>query len=249
MSFEFSTGGPSLQDAINSLQNPAWPFMTLKFKKVNGVKKTNYTIDVDPTIYEWITQNLGRDEIQLFFTTSRDPIRSWTPDMGIAMEIMSELGAMSKISTWERISREGITNHIKRIDNFDYRIGDKFISLFEEILTACKFFEPESKYDKVISIAKEAITNKTRDPDTLIYRLAMLIYHYAFNSRALDEFKDWEIAYLNFSQNKDINKKYPMFKQKLSSVVSENKQLTFKTILSFIIGAYVYYKGVKEIDS
>lgn len=244
---ELISGKPTLEQAIKSTQNPSFPLITLKLKKKSGIKNTTYDIEVTPTFYQWVKEFLGGDEIHLFFVPGGDPIRSWTPDMGIAFEVMAELKIMNPINIWERIARETIDDFLKDKSNAKLKRNDSVIPICEEILDAYGLLEPKSKFDSLKAIAKDAILNKNRDNDTVIYKMAMVVYHYSFNSNTIEGLEDWEKSYLAFRQNESIHKKFPSIKQKINSVRTENLQKTFKTFLAFLIGAYVYYMGVKEI--
>ena len=241
-------GPPTLQEAIKSTQSPSWPFLNIKLKKTQVVKKTTVEVEVSPSIYNWFVKNFGGDDIPCYFIFSPDPIKSWTPDMRMALEIMAEFDFMNKFEIWARVARESISDYMRKKMNFKPRRKDNAIPICEELLQACKLLEPESRYDVLLPIARDAILSKTRDPDTLIYRLAMLVFHYAFiQSPPVKGLEDWESAYLHFTQDKEINKKYPIIQNKLEAITQKNWQVAFKTILSFIIGSYLYYKGVSEL--
>lgn len=247
---DFITGPPTLQDAIDSTQNPAFPFINLVLKKTNTVKKTSVEIEVNPSIYDWLVKHLGSDNIPLYFIPKANPVDSWTPDMRISFEIMEELGFISKYDVWCRAARETISDLLRGKMNFKPRKNNSLIPICEELLQSCNLLEPQTRFNELLAISKNAIGSKTRDPDTLIYRLAMLVFHYAFNNPpTIKGIENWEISYLTFTQDKNIHKKYPIIKKKLDTLSQTNQQQTFKTILSFIIGSYLYYKGVNEIET
>lgn len=247
---EFITGPPTIQEAIDSTQNQAFPFINLVLKKTNVVKKTSVEIEVNPSIYDWLVKFLGSDNIPLYFIPKASPLNSWTPDMRMAFEVMAELGFTSKFDVWCRIARETISDSLRGKMNFKSRKNDSYIPVCEELLQSCNLLEPQTRFNELLAISKNAIESKTRDPDTLIYRLAMLVFHYALNKPpTIKGIENWEISYLTFTQDKNIHKKYPMIKKKLDAISQKNRQQTFKTILSFIIGAYLYYKGVNEIGT
>jgi len=247
---DFIVGPPTMQAAIDSTQNPAFPFINLVLKKTNTVKKTSVEIEVNPSIYDWIVKNMGSDNIPLYFIPQPNPLNSWTPDMRISFEIMAEFGFINKYDVWCRTARETLSDFLRGKMNFKPRKNDSFTSICEELLQSCNMLEPQTRFTELLAISKNAIESKTRDPDTMIYRLAMLVFHYAFNKPpTITGIENWELAYLAFTQDKNINKKYPIIKKKLDTLSQTNQQHSFKTILSFIIGTYLYYKGVGEIET
>ena len=240
---------PTLQDAIAAPQVPAFPFFAIKFKKSKVVKKTTLELEVDSTLYDWLVSYVGgRDQVEFYISLGGEPIKPWSPDMGHAFDIMTELEIMSKYEIWARVARENISGVIRKKLNFKPRKDQNALKKCEEVLKSCKLFDSPDRYDKFMPIVKDAINSKTREPDTLIYRLAMLVFHYAFiNPPVITGVEDWESAYLNFIQDEGIQKKYPIIKKRLDQENGRNKQTVFKTMLSFFIGAYLYYRGVNEV--
>lgn len=240
---------PTLQDAITSPQIPAFPFFAVKLKKSKAVKKATLELEIDPTLYDWlINYNGGRDQIEFYISLAGEPVKPWSPDMGHAFDIMSELKIMSKYEIWSRIARESISGVIRKNANMKSKKDSNALAICEEILKSCQLLESPERYNKLMIIVKDAINSKTRDADTLIYRFAMLVFHYAMNNPPIiSGVENWEEAYLNFIQDEVIQKKYQIIKNKLDKENVQNKLSVFKTVLSFIIGAYLYYRGVNEI--
>jgi len=244
---EIVAGSP-LQQAIDSIQNPAVPFVDVVFKKTKTIKKTSMEIEVHESTYDWIVKNLGSDHVPLFLTPNANPISSWSPDMRVSFEIMEGLGLMSGYDSWCRIARGTLDDLLRNKTDFKQRRKDSLINVCEELLLACGIGDPEARCSKLMPIAKNAIDSKARDPDTTVYRLAMLVFHYALNVPAtVKGIENWETAYLEFAQNKEIPEKYALINDKLKKIHPSSRQLSFKTIFSFIVGAYLYYKGVKEL--
>ena len=250
--FEVPIIGPTKEEFIRTTQNPVWPFITFKIRKSNKpIINTKLDLEVGPVIYESFLKNFGGDEINLYFSPRGTPFNSWNPDMDIAFTVMEELDSMSKVETWIRNARINISDVLSnKKPDIKPRKNDKVITKCEEILKACKLYDAVTKSELPLVVAKDAINKKNRDPDTTIYRLAMAVYHYIFNDiPVVKGWENWESAYLYFSQDSAIQKKYPKIMKCLEQVPEDNVQGTFKAILAFIIGSYLYYRGVKEIVS
>jgi len=243
-------GPPTKEEFINSTQNLAWPFLTFKLKRTTKpITNPIINIDIGPTLYNLLMKRYGTDEVQIYFVPSDSPFCAWSPDMSIAFEIMVELNFMGNIDKWIRVARDNITDVLNnKPTSIPPRTNNNAIAVCEELLKACKLFKKVSASELLLGLAKDSINKKNRDPDTVIYRLAMAVYHYVFlDEPVVSGLEDWASAYLYLPQDTEVNKKYPFIMKKISRVPPNMLQLTFKTTLAFIIASYLYYRGVKEI--
>lgn len=107
-----------------------------------------------------------------------------------------------------------------------------------DVLDQIKIREP-----LLISIAKSVIKDKTMDRNTIIYRLAMMLYHSASLAGAplIELLEDPGYIYLKLMEDKTIA---GLFEEKLKkSKLADTSSFT-KTFICFAIAAYIYYKAI-----
>lgn len=106
------------------------------------------------------------------------------------------------------------------------------------ILDQIKIKEP-----LLISIAKKVIRDKSMDRNTVIYRLAMMLYHAAPLAGAplIEMVEDPGYIYLKLMEDKTIA---GLFEEKLKKSKFVDTASFTKTFICFAIAAYIYYKAV-----
>jgi len=118
----------------------------------------------------------------------------------------------------------------------------------EEILKSAGIInEVKEKENVLIPIAKYVIKSKTMDKNTIIYRLAMMIYHSRTNAGAdiIEAIGDPGSIYLRLMENSKIE---ALFNKLLSeSPFLPAIELT-KTFICFVIGAYLYSKASSQSE-
>lgn len=99
------------------------------------------------------------------------------------------------------------------------------------------------KESLLISIAKNVIRDKSMDRNTIIYRLAMMIYHAASLAGApvIETVEDPGHIYLTLMEDKTIA---GLFEEKLKKSKLADTPTFTKTFICFAIAGYIYYKAV-----
>ena len=258
MSLNPTPGGFSLQfgassspkESVNELflrtaSNPAFPFLLMKLIKDESVDDVSIEIKVNKKIYEFLKAGTQSSDI-LFYLSTNGTIGQWGFDMTIAMKILSELEIFSKINDWTKAARNCLA---KLIDNekietsFD---NDNALKNSEELLNALEIFEQVQKTDLIFSAATEVLKEKVMDSATMIYRLAMAIYH---SDRGADRsiipaIDDPSSAYLKLIKSNVYNKWEAKFSEMMNLPLESKIKIT-KVIVAFTIASYVYHKIAK----
>lgn len=118
------------------------------------------------------------------------------------------------------------------------------LSKAKEILEVAGILdEVERKETILIPITKVLVNSKTFDNNTIIYRLAMMIYHAKRNAGAqiIESIEDPGFIYLKLMQDQKIKK---LFEELLIERPFLSAIDLTKTLICFIIGAYLFYKAV-----
>lgn len=113
----------------------------------------------------------------------------------------------------------------------------------EEILRSAGIFdEVKMKESLMISIAKSAIRDKSMDRDTVIYRLAMMIYHSEplAGCPIIDTVEDPGYIYLRLMEDPDIAN---LLREKFERSIFVGPETFIKTFICFAIASYIYTKA------
>lgn len=119
----------------------------------------------------------------------------------------------------------------------------KEVRTAEEILHSAGVLDQvKMKESLLISIAKSIIRDKSMDRDTIIYRLAMMLYHSALLAGAplIGAVEDAGYIYLKLMEDREIA---GLFEEKLKKSKFADTPSFTKTFICFAIAAYIYYKA------
>lgn len=117
----------------------------------------------------------------------------------------------------------------------------------EALLSSLGILE-EIKENKTLDfIAKELVASGIKDKDSIIYRLAMSIFHSERSGppclKALENPFD---TYISISGDASFQKNYPEFFARLKDKSVSAIELTMKTFMCFASAAYLYFKATGE---
>ena len=117
------------------------------------------------------------------------------------------------------------------------------LSQSEEILKSAGIFdEIKGKESVLIPITKAVINSKTMDRNTIIYRLAMMIYHSKTTAGAeiIESIGDPGFIYLNLMQDREMEALFHKLLKKRPLLPTVEFA---KTFICFVIGAYLFYRA------
>jgi len=106
----------------------------------------------------------------------------------------------------------------------------------------------EVKENKTLNfIAKELVTSGTKDKESIIYRLAMSIFHSERSGPfCVEALENPFNTYISISEDESFRKNYPEFFTKLSGKSTAAIEATVKTFMCFASAAYLYFKVTGE---
>lgn len=113
----------------------------------------------------------------------------------------------------------------------------------EEILRSAKIIDSVRRNEPIlVSIAKSVIRDKSMDRDTIIYRLAMMLYHATplAGGQAIEALDDPGLIYLNLMED-------PEMVNLITDKTEKSKLLPtdefVKTFICFVTASYIYTKA------
>ncbi|RLI22085.1 hypothetical protein DRO54_02035 [Candidatus Bathyarchaeota archaeon] len=230
---------------------PTFPFFIIKFTESKTVEDFALELRVKPKIYEHIKNIYGTDEVIFYFDLLRGEIMAWTLDMLLTIRLLSEEGIMSTPEDWIKKSRPYMSDVLigkpSKIGDAEREVRErKNLEKAKEILQYAGILEEIDKNDTLAKIAKEVLETSMKDLDSVIYRLAMTVYHAERLTRKqiVESLSDPGILHLNLVNNEDFKVKFSKIASALNEMPPPRRSDFIKTFISFVIGSYVCYKVV-----
>jgi hypothetical protein len=252
--FKIELVKPKLAETLIDVAHvPTFPFLVIQLEKTTKPQTFVSKVRVGPTLYGHLVKIYGTDKLVIYCDLPSGRIEAWTRDMLMSFRILNKLGIMSEPETWIAKTKEYIANIImgkKPPYSAPPSPNEKALVTAREILNAAKLFDEVDEKINLVAVAKDVIISGAKDPDSIIYRLAMAMYH---SKRIADEpavakLEDPGEAYLALTQNTEFCEKYRFIIEGFNEIPARARPEAVKTLMSFIIGAYLYNKALKLLE-
>ncbi len=246
-SFQFGAGGPA-NESINELflrtaSTPTFPFLNVKIVPDDNQEDSVVEIKVNKQVYEFIRNTGQNDDVVFFLNNSNGSLTQWGSDMIIAMKTLSKMNIFVDFESWINDARKSlnflITNEkVNAVFNQQDALKNSL-----ELLEAIEILEEVNQNPIIFSSAREVLKEKRMDEGTLVYRLAMAIYH---SNRGTDHsilaiMDDPSSAYLKLANSPMFNKWKNEFSE-MMEVPLESRIKIMKVLIAFAVSSYVYNK-------
>jgi len=230
---------------------PTFPFFIIKFTESKTIEDFTLELRVKPKVYEHIKNVYGTDEVIFYFDLPRGEIVAWTLDMLLTIRLLSEEGIMSTPKDWVIKSRPYMSDVLagkpsKIVNAKEEARERKALEKAEEILQYAGVLEEVDRNDTLAKIAKEVLETGMKDLDSIIYRLAMTVYHAERLTRKqiIESLSDPGILHLNLISNEDFKVRFSKIAGALNEIPPPRRSDFMKTFISFVIGSYICHKVV-----
>ncbi len=245
-SLQFGSRSPEQSSTdlfLKTATTPTYPFLRIKLKKSASVDDTNLEVSVSSKLYEYTRATLLTDEILLY--PSNAQFNHWTYDMVIGIKTLINLKLFEPFDAWVSQSRKcmsALLNNQKFEPEFKLENAKK---KSEELLKSLNIFDEVNKQELIFNSAQEALKEKSMDSSTLIYRLAMAVYHSkrGSDSSLINAVDDTSETYLTFVKSKIFDENKEHFSE-MMDLPSNSRVQVMKVLISFIIATYAYYKVI-----
>jgi predicted RNA binding protein with dsRBD fold (UPF0201 family) len=202
-------------------------------------------VKVNPKVYDFLKNGMLTDELSIYCQMNGQ-LGLWTYDMIISMKILSDIGILGDIKNWVLESRKSIRNLLSAEKVESIKQNQKALEITKEILSSLNILNEVQSSELLFLAAKDVISTKEMDPNTIIYRLTMATYHSKQRSgtsivKSLDE---PSTLYLKLSQSEIINKYNNAFKL-MMDLPPDARIRTTKILIAFLIGAFAYYESIR----
>jgi len=247
--YEFFAGPGSQRDTLIKIAHePTFPFFQIKLIKDEG--PTSIDLPVSPEIYDKLIETYQTDELTLYYSINLGTIQVWGDTMIFSIQTLSKLDLMSLIPTWTSNSRKFIIHNItgtsEEIDEIPDEVVERRLSTLKELLEYSGIKDEVDSNKELFSIARDVARTNLKDPDSIIYRLAMMVYHGArlTGKLLIPQIEDPGSISLALLDNEEFKEKYTELYNELNEFSLSAKSKYLKTLTSFIIGAYLYYSAI-----
>lgn len=117
------------------------------------------------------------------------------------------------------------------------------LDISKEFLSSLGILEKVDKDQVLDFVARESIVSELMDKDTVIYRLAMSIYHSERSGPFLfEELEKPMNLYIKLNRDSSFRNKYPVFFEKMKGKPAIGVEAFTKTFICFAIATYLYFK-------
>lgn len=227
--------------------SPVFPFLHIKIVSDEERNDSHVEIKVTPEIYDLFKASNRTDSL-FFYFQGNAPLGQWAFDMIVAINTLGKIGIINDEETWVLKSRESMTKLIKN-EKVTLAGKDKeVLEKTEEFLKAFEILDKVNKTDILFASAKEAVSQKEMNSDTIIYRLAMAMYHSNRDTEQsiIADLDDPSSLYLRLTKSQTY-KKYESQLTQIMEFPIESRLGIIKVFTTFIIGAYAYHKIMGEV--
>lgn len=231
---------------LRTVTNPTFPFLHVKIIQDDNSQNNSLEIKVSKQIYEFLKATAQTHDVVFYLNNNTGQLLQWAYDMIIPMNVLARLGIFTNIDSWIKESRLSL-DHLLKNEKVEASFeSQNALKNSKELLKDLEILEQVEKTDLIFSAVTESLKEKVMDAGTLIYRLAMAIFH---SNRGTDRsiisaIDDPSSTYLKLIKSAAYNK----WKLEFSDMMNlplESRIKVMKVLTAFTISSYAYYKTVK----
>lgn len=230
-----------LESLLKNVHASTFPLTSVKLISNEHETDDVLKLRVNPSVYNYVKNNFLTDEI-LIYLPSSGTLGIFAYDLVLAFKTLASLGIMDDFSKWIAFTHQNIPKLIAREKIESSKQNPEALKVTEEILTALNLLEDVKKNSLLKSVVKDVIGAKSMDPNTIIYRLGIAIYHVKrrTNNAVIEQLEDSGALTLKFLES-GITKKYSKEFLEILELPAESRMVTIKILVMLLVAACVYY--------
>ena len=239
---------PSLREALlNTAHGLAFPFFVVNLVKDDSNQDNELKMKVHPSIYDALEKIHGTNKLTFYWDIPSGKMEKWSPSMEFTFKYLHQYGIFSSTTAWVKKARKFVVQNLEKTKE-EVRVEDLLALARLEKLTQLMDYsglkEIVDAKEDLFFIARDVFMAQNKDPDTIVYRLAMMLYHSKrlSGAAAIPELEDSGLIYLKLSDNANFKLEYEGIYNGLSKIEPRSRSAVVKTLMSFVIGGYLYYK-------
>jgi len=247
-SFSLQMGaGMPINESTNELfltaaSTPTFPFLNVRVVPDDHQEDGVVEIKVNKRVYELI-KNTGHDDLVFFLNNANGSLTQWGSDMVIAMKTLSRMNVFVDFESWINDARKSLnlllaSEKVDAVSNQQDALKNS-----QELLEAIEILKEVDQNPIIFPSAREVLGEKRMDWGTMVYRLAMAIYH---SNRGTDRsilaaMDDPGSAYLKLTSSHT----FAVWKDRFSEMMEaplESRIKIMKVLIAFAVSSCVYSK-------
>lgn len=242
----FKATTPITESLLNNAHTRTYPLVNVKFERSSESQNYEITLKVGSKLYDNLLEKFGQSAILYVCLDGQAGI--WTWDLNLTINMLQDLNLMSDNLAWISNAREAIAAELSGAETNSKKKDESALEIAKEFLSVGGLLEEVEETKSLFAIAKDVISKKTKDPDTIIYRLAMALFHAKtiLGNPALEGLEDPSRAYLNYVTNESFLLKYKYIFDKLVNLENDARRVVLKIFFPFIVAAYLYYSAAND---
>ena len=220
---------------VTSADTPAFPLVRMKVIQGETDEAAPIELRVNQRVHDMLAP-LAPGGDMLLYVVPGHSVGWWQQDMIAALRAIASLGIFPDTDDWIRESHASLARAAER---HDVRVVHDAGSLAasEGVLDAVGLLEHVKGAEVLYDVAAVALQEKSMDLYTLIYRLAMSVYHSAdVAGRPVRDALDSPGAAYAAMLNGGLGAKL----ESMGGLAWHQKALVTKLVVSFAIASYVY---------
>ncbi len=248
LSLQLGAAGVSASESANDLflkntSTPTFPFLNVKMIPDDSQEDSVVEIKVNRHVYEFIKSTGQSDDLVFFLNNSDGCLTQWSYDMIVAMKVLSKMSIFVDFESWINDARKSLSLFLTN-EKVDAAFNQQSaLKNSRELLSTIGVLEEVDKNQTIVSAAREVLRERKMDGGTLIYRLAMAIYHSnrGRNESILAVMDDPSSAYLKLAGSPAFKKWENEFSEMMDAPL-ESRIKIMKVLIAFTVSSYVYNK-------
>lgn len=226
---------------LQSAHSPAYPLFVLQIRK-QGKETPDAVLTLPPEIYDFLVKHYGTSNIVMYLSLSDGTVEAWSPDMQFTMRLLASLHIMNEPTRWVTIARNFAASFLKgtRYPS-TVQVPERSLEKVTDILKAAGILDDLKAAQPLLSIAKDILSSRQKDLDSVIYRLAMMLYHSKrlTGTPALAKLEDPAAIYLSMVESNTMLTRYRVVLDEFEKLAAPARAPVAKTFIAFLAGAYL----------
>lgn len=228
---------------VRTSSSRVFPLVLMRVSRGSSPGGAAVEVRVDEKTYDFLKTRIHTDSLMLYLDASNGFVGQLGYDMIATFQVMAGLGMLPDIEDWITESRQSMSNLLSgRVDHAAQH--DKALKQASDILDALGILDEVQQLDLLHSTASEVLRDKKMDVGTMIYRMAMAIYHSGMTGKSVVSIMDDpSSAYFKMVGSAAYKSMRSEFSPVMNLPLGARIHAT-KVLITFVIASYVYHKAI-----
>lgn len=227
---------------LQTTSNIAIPVFSIKFEP-NDEEDFLIKVRVSKKILEFMKKYYITDDTTAYFSTTDGQLGFWGLDMIAGLKILSNLGIIDNLNNWVMSARKSLNEVLSKNETESKKSDSLVYKRCQDFLNELGILKDIAENEILKIVMKQVISSKKMDSQTIIYRVALGIYHAKSATgvsvtKLIDSPSD---AYIRLLQTKFYSEEQKAFSP-MEDLPLPLRAFVTKVIIVFAVAAFVYYR-------